>query len=399
MAKKTEKKKLEKSGWISSFTLVGEAKINDYTYKIDEKSSKSDWIYNHLNLGVDCGTNGTIYAELMGGYGENRDNVIFVHGKSEDGKDDFKNKYEIDWDDRFDDNVISDIGDMCYINIGLEKDSNKKTFTKKFLTPYDAISYIKENLEDGMVVNVKGNIKYSLYDNKVTVKKEINSIYLSNVENKSDYKAVFTQTMLLTRDSVGKFDKDTGMLPITAKILEYFKNWNEKEVKTFVPLTKIFDYELDVTNEELTKKIIDKLFKVKKGLTEITFEGDITESGSLVTITYDDLPDDIKELVDIGAYTKEEAISKCAENTSKIKRMIIRKPLIKMVGEEGSKTPIIQKFEEKYSEEDLILDFMFSNSDDDNDDDDNNDSKDNSIKSSDDSDNSMAWLDALGITE
>jgi len=85
MAKK-EKKVLEKKNWSNSFMLIGEAKINEYTYKTDEKSEKSDWIYNSLNLGVYCGeTCGTVYAELMGGYGAERDNVVYVHGKGEDG--------------------------------------------------------------------------------------------------------------------------------------------------------------------------------------------------------------------------------------------------------------------------------------------------------------------------
>ena len=68
--------------------LVGEAKINaDYTYKLDERSEKSDWVYNSLNLGVDCGdVCGTVYAELMGGYGAERDNVVYVHGKEETEK-------------------------------------------------------------------------------------------------------------------------------------------------------------------------------------------------------------------------------------------------------------------------------------------------------------------------
>jgi hypothetical protein len=67
---KVEKKKLEKKNWVASFILIGEAKVNQYTYKLDEKSDKSDWVYNMLNLGVDCGEkHGTVYTELMGGYG------------------------------------------------------------------------------------------------------------------------------------------------------------------------------------------------------------------------------------------------------------------------------------------------------------------------------------------
>ena len=199
MARK-EKAVLEKKGWANSFVLVGEAKINaDYTYKLDERSEKSDWVYNSLNLGVDCGdVCGTVYAELMGGYGAERDNVVYVHGKDEDGKDDFENRFTIDWDDRFDEKILESVGDLCFMTVGLEKDKNGKVFYKKFLTPYDMIAYINENLEDGMVVNVKGQLKYSSYEGNVKVRKEISSLVLSKADDRSKYHANFTQTMLLT---------------------------------------------------------------------------------------------------------------------------------------------------------------------------------------------------------
>ena len=89
MAKVKEKKPLAKNNWIQNFNIVGEVKLNDYTFKLDEKSEKSDWVYNALNLGIDCGEKyGTVYAELMGGYGSERsNNVVYVHGKDEDGKE------------------------------------------------------------------------------------------------------------------------------------------------------------------------------------------------------------------------------------------------------------------------------------------------------------------------
>lgn len=354
---KNEKKKLEKKNWSASFMLIGEAKVNKYTYKTDEKSEKSDWVYSTLNLGVDCGEkHGIVYAEMMGGYGSERDNVIYVHGKKDDGSDDFDNRFTIDWDDRFDESVLEEIGEFCFITVGLEKDKSEKTFYKKFLSQYDAIAYINENLVDGMVVNVKGGLKYQPYNGNVNVRKEINSIVLSKVEKSSDYTARFTQTMLLSKNSLGKADKVKNVLPITGTVLEYFKEYNGKEVKQFIPLNKMFEYEVDLTNRELVEKVVSKVFKVKKGITEITFEGDFVEGGAVVTATEDDIPDDIKELIEIGAYTLEEALAKCTEgNGNKERRMVLRKPMIKMVGEEGSKLPQIQKFDEKYSEEDLIL--------------------------------------------
>ena len=365
MAKK-EKKLLEKKNWNNSFTLIGEAKVNDYTYKLDERSEKSDWIYNSLNLGVYCGEKcGTVYAELMGGYGAERDNVVYVHGKSEDGKDDFDNKFTIDWDDRLDETILESVGDLCFLTVGLEKDKNGKVFYKKFLTPYDAISYINENLEDGTVINVKGNLKYSVYNDNVQVKKEINSVVLSKVDDSSKYGARFTQTMLLTKDSVGKPDKTTGILPIYAKVLDYVKEYKGKEVKTNIPYNKMFEYELDLSDAEKSKKVVDKVFKVQKGVTEATFEGDLIEGGATVTATEDDLTDDIKTLIEIGVYTLEEALAKCTISSGRERRMVIRRPLIKIIEDkEGNKTPQIQKFERKYDEEDLILDFMYDSDED-----------------------------------
>ena len=163
MAKAKTKKALEKKNWTQNFTLVGEAKVGDFTFKIDEHSDKSDWIYNALNLGVDCGEKyGTVYCELMGGYGAGRDNVIYVHGKKDDGKDDFENSYTIDWEDRFDKSVLENIGDLCFMTVGLEKDSKDKTVYSKFLSPYDVIASVHENLTEGMVIRVKGQLKYTL---------------------------------------------------------------------------------------------------------------------------------------------------------------------------------------------------------------------------------------------
>lgn len=363
---KREKKTLEKKNWTNTFMLIGEAKVNDYTYKLDEKSEKSDWVYNSLNLGVYCGeTCGTVYAELMGGYGAERDNVVYVHGKKDDGTDDFENRFTIDWDDRFDENILESIGDFCFMTVGLEKDKREKVFYKKFLTTYDMIAYINENLEDGMVVNVRGNLKYATYNDEIQVKKEINSVVLSKVEDKEKYCAKFTQTMLLTKDSVGRPDKEKGIIPIYAKVLDYIKEYKGKLVRCNIPYNKTFEYEIDLADKELVQRVVEKVFKVQKGVTEVTFEGDLIEGGATVMATEEDLPDEVKELIDIGVYTLDEALVRCTASSGRAKRMVIRRPQIKMVtGKDDSKTPKIQKVERKYEEEDLILDFMLANDDD-----------------------------------
>lgn len=356
-----EKKVIEKSDWVANFTLIGMPKINEeYTYKINEHSEKSNWVYNSMNLGIDCGErHGVIYAEMMGGYGEDRENKIYAHGKKEDGSDDFKKQIIVDWEDRFDDNILEEIGDLSFITIGLETTDKGKTFYKKFLSEYDAIAYVKEHLTEDMIVNVRGNLKYSTYNDVTQVRKTITSIALSKVDDSSKYAAKFTQTVLVDKDSASlkNIDKDKGVMYVDTKVLDYLKEMNGIEVRGQYPYPKQFEFELNLENEKQCKAILDKLFKVKKGVTQITFEGEFIEGGAVVTATWDDVPDNIKELVEMGLYDKEEALAKCTANGSRERRMVLKKPVIKLVGED--KIPVVQKFEERYTEEDLILDYLY----------------------------------------
>ncbi|MBO5828788.1 MAG: hypothetical protein J6R59_10125 [Paludibacteraceae bacterium] len=368
----SEKKVITKSDWVSNFTLIGKPVINDYTFKIDEKSEKSNWIYNALNLGIDCSEkHGTVYAELMGGYSEENENKIYAHGKKDDDSDDFESQIIVDWEDRFNEEVLEEIGDLSFITVGLEKTSEGKTFYKKFLSAYDAIAYVKEHLTEDMVVNVKGNLKYSTYNDNVQVRKNITSIVLSKADDVSKYAARFTQSVLIDKDSASlkNIDKDKGVMYIDTKVLDFLKEYNgiklvnakgEEKGGQF-PYSKQFEFEMDFSNEAQCKKIMDKLFKVKKGVTQISFEGEFIEGGAVVTATLEDLPQDIRDLVDMGVYTEEEACAKCTANGSRERRMVLKKPQIKMVGNDDDKTPVIQRFEEKYKEEDLVLDYLYKN--------------------------------------
>ena len=149
---------------------------------------------------------------------------------------------------------------------------------------------------------------------------------------------------------------------VDTRVLDYVKEVNGIEVKGQYPYNKKFEFGMDFSNEATCKKIMDKLFKVKKGVTQITFEGEFIEGGAVVTATWDDIPDDIKDLVEMGVYTKEEALAKCTANGSRERRMVLVKPQIKMVGNEDNKTPVIQVFSERYTEDDLVLDYLYKNS-------------------------------------
>ena len=349
---------VKREDWVSSFNVIGEAKVNDYTFKIDEKSEKSAWIYNSMNLGIDCGEkHGYVYCEMIGGYSSETNSVIYAHGKKDDGSDDFSKSITVDWDDRFNDDILETIGDLSFITIGLEKTDKGKTYYKRFLSTYDAIAYVNEHLEEGTVLNVKGRLKYSIYNDRVQVKKEVTSIALSRAETSADYKASFTQSILLNKDSATakNIDKDTDTLYVDAIVLDYVKELNGVEIKGQYPFEKQFIYELP-KDEKQRKKVMDGLFKVRKDITQINFEGDFVEGGAVITATLDDLPDDVKELIDMGVYTEEEALQKCSNKGNREQKMVLRKPVIKLVGEDKEKVAVVQKFEQRFTEEDLMVD-------------------------------------------
>lgn len=391
-----EKKVIERKDWVSSFYLVGTPIINDeYTYKINERSNKSNWVYNSLNLGINCGKrHGTVYCELMGGYSEDNANKIFAHGKKDNNSDDFSKQIIVDWEDRFNDDVLEEIGDMSFITVGLERTNKRDVFKKKFLSAYDAIAYVNEHLTNDMVVYVRGNLKYSIYNDTVQVKKNITSIELS-IDNKTKeyvsqdkYTARFIQSVLLDKDSASlrDIDKDKGVVYVNARVLDYAKEINGIEVKGQYPFNKQFEFAMDFSKEADCKKIMDKLFKVKKDIDQVTFEGEFIESGATIQATWDDIPDDIKDLVEMGVYSESEALAKCTANGNKERRMVLLRPTIKLVGED--KVPVVQKFVGKYTEDDLAFDYL----------NDFHGTKDDKVPfatGDDGSDDSMAWLNNL----
>jgi hypothetical protein len=95
----------------------------------------------------------------------------------------------------------------------------------------------------------------------------------------------------------------------------------------------------------------------------------------------------------MGMYTEEEALAKCSENGNKERRMIITRPVFRMVGEEDNKVPQILREEEKYTDDDLLLDCLVKNEDEDADDELPFAEEDADGETSD--ANDMSWLDNL----
>lgn len=359
MAKTKERKALKKGK--ATFNLIGRVKVTDKTFNLGN-SYDSGWTDNSMYVGVDCGNGNTVYAEMRSGFYSDPDKESVIRAYSKDERDDAgKSKsVEIAWEDRLDESLYDSISNSSFLTVGVEKDVKDKTVYKKFLTAYDAVEYLNEHLEDGMIVNVKGTIGYSEYEGNVSTKKEITSIVLSKIDDEADFKATFSQTILVDSKSIGKKNDDKGTMELAAYVVDYVgkpKIDGEKiEVKKNVTYPKTFEVAIN-ENPEITAKMLQRFFKPKKGkITEITVTGNLVEGGSTVNITEDDIPDDIKELIEMGLYSEEEAEKKIAVgNGNRERRMIIVKPDITYVGTGDDRKPTVAFEDGKYDEDDLYF--------------------------------------------
>ena len=359
MAKTKERKALKKGK--AAFNLIGRVKVTDKTFNLGN-SYDSGWTDNSMYVGVDCGNGNTVYAEMRSGFYSDPDKESVIRAYSKDEKDDAgKSKsVEIAWEDRLDESLYDSISDSSFLTVGVEKDVKDKTVYKKFLTAYDAVEYLNEHLEDGMIVNVKGTIGYSEYEGNVSTKKEITSIVLSKIDDEADFKATFSQTILVDSKSIGKKNDDKGTMELAAYVVDYVGkpkiNGEKIEVKKNVTYPKTFEVAIN-ENPEITDKMLQRFFKPKKGkITEITVTGNLVEGGSTVNITEDDIPDDIKELIEMGLYSEEEAEKKIAVgNGNRERRMILVKPDITYVGTGDDRKPTVAFEDGKYDEDDLYF--------------------------------------------
>lgn len=359
MAKTKEPKALKKGK--ASFNLIGRVKRTDKSFNLNN-TYDSGWTDNSMYIGVDCGNGNIVYSEMRSGFFPDNESTIRAYSKDDKDENGKSKSVEIAWEDRLDESILDTVADTSLITVGVEKDVHGKTVYKKFLQAYDAVEYLDEYLEDNVVVNVKGNLGYSEYDGNVSVKKDITSIVLSKVEDENDFKATFSQAILIEPKCIGKTLEEKGTIELDAYVVDYVGkpkvDGKKVEVKKNVVFPKTFEIEIN-ENPEITAKMIKRFFDPKKKgqVNEITVAGKLVEGGSTVTITKDDIPDDIKELIEMGVYSEDEAVKKIAVggNGNRERRMIVVKPDIVYVGQGDDRKPTVAFEEGKYEEDDLIF--------------------------------------------
>lgn len=122
--------------------------------------TKNGSTYRIVNFGVEIDRNKKLFVSL---FGMPQKEVFFYKSGKKGESATTKN---VDWNDR--NKFKGDGYRLIGMNLGLtkKKDENgKEVNDKQYLTPYDGALFIKENLQDGMHVFIKGKIEYSHFKN------------------------------------------------------------------------------------------------------------------------------------------------------------------------------------------------------------------------------------------
>lgn len=339
---------------LGYFNVVGTISVDSKCFAMNTPSkNNANWIMNTFNPRVDGDNGEGLYMRFSDGYDKVKGKTIFAQSTTD-------TNLEIPFADRNNPNMIKLVNDKSFIRVGIGKKTEKNEKGqeykiwdyKKFLTLFDAITFLNQvmPLASKNKVRITGRIKFSEYKGETQRNFELQSIYLLNNNEEPDKIAssefTFTQNILVDETSINRDKWDTeGVATINSKL--YVKK--KKDVYQVLPL------ELTVradTEDKKAKyeKVLNKYLTAKEGkIRRVNIEG-IFNSGYVAgKVTEEDLPQEAKDLIEDGIYSKEEVMNLYA-NKDKVDEMLLKRPVVKK-GEDGK--ILVDMDDEEFKPEDL----------------------------------------------
>ena len=329
----TEQK--DKKQTLGYFDVIGEVAVDSKAFALLQAGkNNANWIQNVFNPRIDGADGQSKYMRFSSGYDTTKGKKIFAQSKS-------KTSLEIPFGDRKNQNMIDLVDDKSFIKVGIGKVIEKNAETNKeykvwefnkFLDAFDAIEFLNKMmpLASKNKVRLVGKIKYSVYNDEVQTNYELQTIYLLNGNEEEGKelasKFCFTQNVLLTEGAVDKSKLETeGTVKVATNVYVKIKQEYKVLPLEFMMIAK------DDSQKETFKKVIDRYFDIK-GDTVRRINLDCRfESGYIASnVEESDLPDDAKELIEDGLYSKEE-VMKMYANKDRVDRLVITRPLIKKI--------------------------------------------------------------------
>lgn len=377
MAKKEVKEKLkELTGGISTFKIVGFAKVDEGTFSGAVQKEGKLWLGVNDSISIKVKDGVQIFTKLMGGY---RKDVRKIKVFKRDGN----GMMDVDWEDRKNEDIIKLASNRSLLRGNLRNGDNGHSVMDSFLSEIDFEAYLKENLKDGDPVRVSGTVDYSVSKDgeKVYRNYNIQSVFRNEsyekngeLHNAEEPSAVLHQTYLLTENSLPrKWEKElteNGEVFLPVHVPQYIGkkliNGEYREYKKTDAIEQVI--KLTATPEELkTKKfVVEKLLTVGRGdVRELGLIVDINEGYSQVT-GVGDIPAEVQELIDMGIMTEEEVTAQTTITGTKVSELIYKSPIVR-VDKDTNKAKIALD-DEKYSLEALVVPEMDEEIDDDDED-------------------------------
>lgn len=331
---------------LGTFEARGIITVTPDTFQTDLKGkNNTNWNYSRINMKMEDGKGGVFYLTASDGFDLVKGRTIYANIKDSEGQ------MQIQFADRHNETILSQVDERSLIRIALRKvkNSDGKMVWEyhNFLALYDAINFLKDRLQTGMKLYVRGRTRYSTYNDYLNKDYEIQAIYLLPEDENTELGFKFSQNVLLTSDSVddSKFE-DELVANVKAKL--YLKKKKDMYEVVTLPLV------IRATEEtkENVRKMIDKFFKVDDDkVRRIRVEGKYNTGYIASQITEDDLPEEALELIELGLYNKEEVMKMYAQKT-KVDEMVITRPVI--IKDKNTNKPKVDYSDDEYTLEDLI---------------------------------------------
>lgn len=209
-------------------------------------------------------------------------------------------KMDVDWDDRFDEDIIEKVANYRKYIVDL---GDKHGGRQEFITAYDMIEHLREHLPnyDGRVV-VTGQFTRDWYAKKKTYfsKFRIQNVFAAPEERKN--RLLLTMDLFYNKNSLDDSDFDENKkMTLDCYIEQYI---NKDEGRKYVPIQVVFSgAKYDLENEK-HKKLFDykmKYIKVKnKNMVHIPWEIVLLRGAEEAEFDESMLTDSQREQVELG---------------------------------------------------------------------------------------------------
>jgi len=224
------------------FTFIGELGIAKDKERFCKDYDNGTWISSRLSFMVKKSNNNAVFVELFGGCQKDGKGTVNTF-------DTEKNKIEIPWKDRNNEETLNMIADWKKYKFNLGEE-------KIFVTEYDAVQYLKETLPTlNKKVVAYGDLKVEEYNGNFNTKFILKGIRLASEEESKKNKLTLNADLYYAKDSLDVSDfKEEKVLRLTPYISQHVS----KEVGNgFFPLKGVIlnAKKIDFENELQKKKV------------------------------------------------------------------------------------------------------------------------------------------------